>query len=129
MPFLAAFSAESVTPTTIGIVVICLITLSRWLWDYNRSRREELQQHEPRANPPLHKEYVTREDHKKLEERFEAEVTSQAGKRRGIYTKLEELGKSQARLESESTSQLRHLHSLETKLENMPEKIAKLLKQ
>ena len=34
--------------------------LTKWLWDYNRERREERAELEPRANPPLHATYASK---------------------------------------------------------------------
>jgi hypothetical protein len=56
----------------IGVAVLILTFLSRWLWDYNRARREEAEQHEPKANPPLHATYATKTEHVELKERVQA---------------------------------------------------------
>lgn len=84
------------TPTTIGLVVIALIYLSRWLWDYNRSRREDAGQHEPRAHPPLHVTFASREEHAELKGRVD-----------GIETKIDE---GFQRLDARRSSSVAGLH-------------------
>lgn len=118
MPFLAQ-STETVSAGTLGIVMLCLIILTRWLWDYNRARREDSAQHEPRANPPLHKEYVTKEQHAKLEAEFRTEAARQSNSRKGIYGQLEEQGKQIARLETNSEVQSRQLTNLDAKMDQV----------
>ena len=66
------------TTEQLGISVVAFILITRWLWDYNRSRREDAAEHEPRATPPLHTVYVTKAEHAELKaqvERIAAEIT------------------------------------------------------
>lgn len=135
---LLAQSEPSVTPTSIGILVISLIYLSRWLWDYNRERRDAAAEFEPKASPALHKEYATKVELERIERDFKTslaelaklvkeEAQSQAGKRKAIYQAVEQLGRDMSATRVINESQTRQMHSFETKLENMPEKIIKLL--
>ncbi len=72
LPFLAQTPAPSAPSAEfVGFSVLVLIMLTRWLWDYNRNRREEAKDHEPRATPPLHTIYVTKLEHAELKERVE----------------------------------------------------------
>jgi hypothetical protein len=84
------------TPTLIGLIVIALIYLSRWLWDYNRARREDAEQHEPRANPPLHTTYASKQEHAELKARVD-----------NIETKIDE---GFQRLDAKRSSSVAGLH-------------------
>lgn len=116
---LLAQSTESLPAATVGVVVLSLILLTRWLWDYNRAKREESAQVEPRANPPLHKEYVTKEQHAKLEQEFRTEAARQSNSRKGIYNQLEDQGKQIARLETNAEAQTRQLTNLDAKMDQV----------
>jgi hypothetical protein len=54
------------------VVVVCLVAwaLVQVYWRVIDRQREEVRDHEPRANPPLHKEYVSREEFGKIEARL-----------------------------------------------------------
>lgn len=84
MPLLAQFSPPS--PEAIGILVLGLVFLTRWLWDYNRSRREDAAQHEPRSTPPLHEKFATKAELAALSER----VDSLSGEIKHGFERLDE---------------------------------------
>ena len=58
------------TASLILIVAMVAWVLLQVYWRVSDRQREEAQAHEPRANPPLHKEYVSREEFGKLEGRL-----------------------------------------------------------
>jgi hypothetical protein len=116
---LLAQSTQPLSYQTVGVIVLTLVLLTRWLWDYNRAKREENALHEPRANPPLHKEYVTREQHAKLEQEFRTESARQSNSRKGIYAQLEDQGKQIARLETNAEVQTRQLSNLDQKMDQV----------
>lgn len=82
MPLLLA-QADASTPTfeQIGMVIVVLMLLARWMWDRDQAKRAERDEHEPRSNPPLHQAYVTRRE-------FDNHVT-EMGRR---LDKIEEAG-------------------------------------
>jgi hypothetical protein len=94
-------STQPLSPTTIGVIVLALIFLSRWLWDYNRSRREEAQQFEPKANPALHHTFATKGE-------------------------LERLERDVAKIEEEQRDDIAALHK---RIDAVPDRVIALLKQ
>ena len=48
-----------------GALVVALIALTGWFFQYKKDRREEDAKHEPRATPALHRQFVTREEFEK----------------------------------------------------------------
>ena len=67
-----AQSMQSVSVENFGMVALAVMFGSKWLWDYSRSRREAEGQHEPKATPPLHRQFVTREEFQTLAARVDA---------------------------------------------------------
>ncbi|HEY0966945.1 MAG TPA: hypothetical protein VGD88_06120 [Opitutaceae bacterium] len=83
---LAATEATQPTVSEYGVTLLALAFITRWLWDYNRAKREEANQHEPKATPPLHHQFATREEHKALASR----VDDLSGEIRDGFQKLDE---------------------------------------
>lgn len=73
-------------------------------------------------DPALHKEYVSRADHEKLERELKADLAKQAGARKGIYEKIEAQGRDIASLKSETTSQTRQLSTMDAKIDRLLER-------
>lgn len=69
IPLLADISFADAS--ILGVVVIVLVFLSGWFFDYRRDQREAAGQFEPRATPALHRQFVTREEFEKLEQRVD----------------------------------------------------------
>jgi hypothetical protein len=61
IPFLAQ-ATQPLSHETMGMIGLALMLLTRWLWDYNRQRREEEGRVEPKSNPPLHERFASREE-------------------------------------------------------------------
>lgn len=120
-PAPATLSAEF-----IGMLVVGIIFLTRWLWDYNRSRREETQQHEPRANPPLHKEYVTKADYTKESDELKAELKRHAARRAEIYDGQKVQSEKLARLEVASERQGADLAALKTEMGDLQTRVTEI---
>lgn len=68
---LAQLSSGGVSAENLGIFILAAAFLSKWAWDYKRASREDTAAAEPKANPPLHKQFVTREEFQALSGRFE----------------------------------------------------------
>ena len=117
----------NVSPTLIVGVVFVLAFVSRWLWDYNRAKREEAAEHEPKANPPLHQQFVERVDYDRDREETQKEFARQAVARKGVYAKIEEQGKEIAKLQTSSDTQTRQLAAVDRKIEDLPEKLIALI--
>lgn len=66
-----AQSMQSVSVENFGMVALAVMFGCKWLWDYNRQRRDADAQHEPKATPPLHRQFVTREEFQALAERVD----------------------------------------------------------
>ena len=118
--------------TLLGLVILLLLAL-RWWWDVRREIREQASQYEPRSEPPLHKLYVTREDHRQLErafkdfadkvdERFEKLSSTAAASREKVYARLNELDKTQAGV-------VEVTRSISQQIVGMRNQIATLLKE
>lgn len=109
--------------TDIGLTVVALIYLSRWLWDYSRFRREEAEQHEPKANPPLHATYATKTEHVELKERVQA-VEEKVDEN---YKQLDgKRSASIAALHEKLEAQTRELND---RIDAVPERTIKLLRE
>jgi len=87
-----------------ALVVLSLILLSRWLWDYNRARRESDLVHEPKAFPPLHLTYATKSEHGALAARVEDELLRERSARQKIHDDIAALQALAAALRAESTA-------------------------
>ena len=90
---LLAQSTEPVSHTAVGATVIILMMISKWLWDYNRSKREEAASYEPRATPALHHQFVTRHEFERHVEDINTRLDKieEAGEQRviRIYDKMD----------------------------------------
>lgn len=118
----------------IGMLVLGLILLTRWLWDYNKNRREETAQHEPRANPPLHKEYVSKADHDLFRTETNTELKRHAARRAEIYDEQKRQSEKLAKLEeatgrlSEDVSTLKNeVREAQDRITAIPERTISLL--
>lgn len=107
----------------IGLVVLVLILVSRWLWDYSRHEREQTQLHEPRANPPLHKEYVSKADHDQFRKETVEELKRHAGRRAEIYEAQKQQGEKLVRLETMVAQQGEDLSALKEQTKELQERI------
>lgn len=63
---------NGVSPEFYGMVILVLMSASKWLFDYRRQTRDEATSSEPRANPPLHRQFVSRDEFSNLEEEVQA---------------------------------------------------------
>lgn len=68
---LAQLSSGGISVENLGIFVLAAAFLSKWAWDYKRASREDSAANEPRANPPLHRQYVSREEFSAFAERID----------------------------------------------------------
>lgn len=76
---LLAQSSPSLSPEFFGMVVLALMLLTRWLWEYNREQRAKEALHEPKATPPLHTQFAAKADLTKLEVRVDNLTTEIRG--------------------------------------------------
>lgn len=109
----------TLTLDQLGYVVFALILLSRWLWDYNRARREEGGQYEPKATPPLHKEYVTRTEVEKIERTLKDDLTKQAGARKEMHKEISDLQGDVKVLQATTDAQTRQLGNIDVKMDQV----------
>lgn len=65
--------SSGIDPAFMGALVVALIALSGWFFQYKKDRREEDAKHEPKASPALHRQFVTREEY----ERHAADIHDQ----------------------------------------------------
>lgn len=117
----------NLSPTLIVGVILVLAFVSRWLWDYNRAKREEASEHEPKANPPLHQQFVERTDYDRDRIQIAEEFRRQAVARKGVYERIEEQGTEIAKLQVASDTQTRQLAALDGKIEDLPGKIIAII--
>lgn len=100
---------NNINPSSVGVIVLILMILTRWLWDYNRARREDAESHEPKANPPLHQVYAPLARVEKLEgevsglkstinDAFREAAHTSSNSRQKIYDRLNEQGETLATL-------------------------------
>lgn len=124
MPLLAqmAPSAEA-----LGLFVLAAVFLSRWLWDFQRHKREESSQHEPKANPPLHRQFLLREEYEKNEATKAEEARRLAGGRKKLYEQVEEHGRQITALQVEQCNTTRAVYAMQTLVENLPGKITAII--
>ncbi|OAM89331.1 hypothetical protein AW736_13855 [Termitidicoccus mucosus] len=126
---LLAQTTEPISVQTIGTAVLVIILLSRWLWDFLKHRREEAAQLEPRADPPLHRQYVDRET-------FSKELTNvhgRIGRERGeVNQELAELREGLERISSDGEQRDIRIHDridkLATEVGETPRKTVELLR-
>ncbi len=95
-----------------ALVVLSLILLTRWLWDYNRARREADQEHEPKVMPPLHLTYATKTEHGALAARLDEELGRERSARKRIHEEIAALQAHTAALRAETTAQTNTLDEL-----------------
>lgn len=62
MPLFLSQLSSGVSLESLGMIVLAIAFLARLAWDYSRERRQQADSAEPRANPPLHRQYVSREE-------------------------------------------------------------------
>lgn len=129
MTFLATSSPTAPTAEFIGLVVLVLILLTRWLWDYNKNRREEAALHEPKANPPLHKEYVTRTEHERDFKILHDDITQGAASRKRMHGEIDKIAQEQAALRKVNESQTTELGHLRTEIRTVNSRLDEIPKR
>jgi hypothetical protein len=95
-----------------ALVVLSLILLTRWLWDYNRARREADLQHEPKVVPALHLTYATKSEHGALAIRLDEELARERSARTKVHDDIAALQALTAALRAETTAQTNTLNEL-----------------
>lgn len=114
-----------------ALVVLSLVLLSRWLWDYNRSRRDDEERHEPKAVPALHLTYATKSEHSALATRMDEELGRERGARKKIHEDIAALQALTAALQVElrgHTAVLAELkqdqREIRTRIDDLPRRTA-----
>lgn len=126
MPPLSDISHPSTE--SIGLFVLILVYLSRWFFDYSRNRREEAAQLEPKANPPLHQTFATKEAHAELKREIDKLDNERRVSVAKLHDKQEAMGTRLARVEEKCDGQTRQLHQLQNSVENLPDRIRAAMK-
>lgn len=105
--------AESATTFTagqlgaaIGILVLGLGVIIAW--------RKVFQ-----ADPPLHKEYVRRDELEKIERALKEDLTKQAGARKGMHQEIAELQGDVRVLQRDTEAQTRQLMIMDGKMDQV----------
>ncbi len=114
--------AQSTAPLShemLGMIVIGLMLMSRWLWDYNRQRREEAAQIEPKSNPPLHERFISRPEYGADQEVLDARLNAATESRRGIHKEIELHGHRLTSLEKGEKHTEATLANIDRKLETL----------
>lgn len=126
---------EGIPPNFFALVVLSLIVLTRWLWDYNRARRDDEQRHEPRANPALHLTYATKQEHSDLATRFDDELGRERGARKKMHEEIAALQAISAALKAEARARAAALDELKqdqreirARIDDLPRRTADVLR-
>jgi len=118
LPLLAQ-STQPVSHESIGLIVFALIFLSRWLWDYNRNRREEEARSEPRSNPPLHERFVPKVDYDADQTLIDERLNKATESRKAMHGEIEELGNRVVALETTERHTAAALASIDLTLKTL----------
>ena len=120
-----AAPAAGVSTEFIGMVVLSLVFLSRWLWDYNRQKREEDERKEPKSNPPLHERFVEVPDYQKDQELIDERLNSATASRKKMHGEIDELGNRVTALETSNTHFSNFLTNLDRKVDTILSRTAR----
>ncbi len=110
---------ETVTFSQIGIFVACLIVILGAAVAFKLLQRD----------PPLHKEYMTRDQHAELKREIEKLDNERRVSVARLHEETKALSVDIAALKNETGHQTRQLMLLDQKIESLPAKIAVLLKR
>lgn len=112
---------------TIGVAAVLLMLGSKWWWDYQQARQSRDDRLEPRATPPLHKQYVDLNTYKDDMGTINVRFSRAAESRKEIHGEVGKVREEIAAIKTDNTSQTRQLQQLQAAVENMPERIVKLI--
>jgi len=112
---------------TIGVAVVLLVLGSKWWWDYQREMRARENRHEPKATPPLHKQYVDLDTYKDDMTTINVRFSRAAESRKVIHGEVGKVREEIASIKTDNISQTRELQNLRASVEAMPHRIAKLI--
>lgn len=76
-----------------------------------------------RADPPLHKEYVSRTEHEKFRDETALELKRHAARRAEIYDEQKRQGERLARVEEANKQQTHDLHVIKTELGDLNDRV------
>lgn len=117
---LLAQSTQSLSHETLGMIGLALMLLTRWLWDYNRQRREAEERVEPKSNPPLHERFISRPEYEADQETIDDRLNKATESRKKMHGEIDAHGHRLASLEKGE----KHI---EATLANMDQKLTTLL--
>ncbi|ACB76689.1 hypothetical protein [Opitutus terrae] len=101
---------ETVSFTQIGVFIGCLIVLVALAAAVKSLFHRE---------PPLHREYITRDEVEKIEKRLTDDLTKQAGSRKDIHKDIDQLRVGQGRLEVKTEELGKQLTNLDDKMDRV----------
>ncbi|MFA6962431.1 MAG: hypothetical protein WC205_16875 [Opitutaceae bacterium] len=99
-----------------GMVALALIIMSRWLFDYNRSRREESDRLEPKSTPPLHERFISRPEYTRDQQEVDERLTSATSSRKSMHKEIEKHTAEISVLQESKRTTETTLHNIDAKL-------------
>lgn len=115
LPILAQ-STASLSHESMGMIGLAVMQLTRWLWDYNRQRREEEARVEPKSNPPLHERFISRPEYLADQEQIDERLRSATASRKKMHEEAEQLGNRVVALETTKEHTAAQLTIIDSKL-------------
>lgn len=116
---LAQTNPTGLTPEFFGMLVLGLIFVSRWLWDYRKNTREEDDRKEPKSNPPLHERFISRPEYTRDQEEIDGRLNAATRSRKDMHKDIEDHAARLAALEKTEEHTNAALSTLNTKMDQV----------